>query len=232
MGVFIALGRPNRTYNPDMAHHHATTKEALSLHGPAGILEALLEIPERERFERIAVICHPHPLHQGSMLNKVVHTVSRAMLDLGAPALRFNFRGVGASDGRYAEGIGETDDTLAACEWLRGRYPGAGLVLSGFSFGAVVACRAALTANPAQLITIAPPAARARQLLEGRRPTVPWLVIQGDADGVVPSDEVAEWLAGLGEGPELVVLPGVDHFFHGNLTLLRQTIVARLKDSG
>ncbi len=214
-----------------MAHHHATTKEALSIPGPVGVLEALLEIPERDRFDRIAVICHPHPLHQGSMLNKVVQTVSRAMIDLGVPALRFNFRGVGASDGRYAEGIGETDDAIAVCEWLRARYAGAALVLAGFSFGAMVACRAAISARPACLIAIAPPAARARQFLEGRRPDVPWIIIQGDADGVVPSDEVAAWVEELAPGPELILLPGVDHFFHGNLTLLRQTIVGRLEAS-
>jgi hypothetical protein len=211
-----------------MAHHHATTKEALSLPGPAGVLEALLEIPEGARFDRIAVICHPHPLHQGSMLNKVVHTVSRAMIELGAPALRFNFRGVGASDGRYADGIGETDDAVAACEWMRARYAGAALLLAGFSFGALVACRAALTVRPAHLITIAPPAGRARKLLVGQQPQGPWTIILGDADGVVPSDEVAAWVAELAPGPELIVLPGVDHFFHGNLTLLRQTIVGRL----
>ena len=212
-----------------MAHHRATTKEALSIPGPAGVLEALLEVPDGSEFQRIAVICHPHPLHQGSMLNKVVHTVSRAMIDLRIPALRFNFRGVGASDGAYAEGVGETDDALAACAWMRERYPGARLVLAGFSFGAMVACRAALTAKPAMLITIAPPAARARKLLEGRKPDVPWLVIQGDADGVVPADEVSAWLAELGPGPELVLLPGVDHFFHGNLTVLRQTVVDRVQ---
>jgi hypothetical protein len=210
-----------------MAHHAAITKEALSLPGPAGVLEALLEIPERSTGGRIAVICHPHPLHHGSMLNKVVHTVARAMLELGAPALRFNFRGVGASDGQYGEGIGETDDALAACAWLRARYPGAALILAGFSFGAMVAARAAVTARPAYLITIAPPAARARRLLEGRQPDVPWLVVQGDADGVVPADEVAAWVDELDPRPELVVLPGVDHFFHGNLTVLRQTIVRR-----
>jgi alpha/beta superfamily hydrolase len=211
-----------------MAQHHAPTKEAFSIPGPAGMLEALLESPDRPEFTRVAVICHPHPLHQGSMLNKVVHTVSRAMLDLGVPALRFNFRGVGASDGQYAEGIGETDDTLAVCEWMRSRHKGAGLLLAGFSFGAMVACRAALVARPAYLITVAPPVARTRKLLEGQRPEVPWLIVQGEADGVVPSQEVAAWVEELGAGPELVVLPGVDHFFHGNLTLLRQTLVARL----
>ena len=163
------------------------------------------------------------------MLNKVVHTVSRAMIDLGAPALRFNFRGVGASDGQYGEGVGETDDALAACEWMRARYPGAGLLLAGFSFGAMVACRAALTARPGASHQ------RSRRRWGARgssstagSPDVPWLIIQGDADGVVPSEEVAAWVAELGAGPELVVLPGVDHFFHGNLTLLRQTLVERL----
>ena len=156
----------NPTYNPPMAHHHVPTKEALSIPGPAGPIEALLEEPDRTSFERFAVICHPHPLHQGSMLNKVVHTVSRAMIDLGYPAVRFNFRGVGASEGYFAEGIGETDDVLAVCQWMRNRYRGVGLVLAGFSFGAVVACRAALTAKPAQLITIAPPVTRAKKLLD------------------------------------------------------------------
>jgi alpha/beta superfamily hydrolase len=91
-----------------------------------------------------------------------------------------------------------------------------------------VACRAALAVRPARLITIAPPVPRTRKLLGGQRPIVPWLIIQGDADGVVPAHEVSDWAAELGRGVELVVLPGVDHFFHGNLTLLRQTIVERL----
>lgn len=211
-----------------MAHHHAPTRQALSLDGPAGVIEALLEIPDRAEFERVGVICHPHPLHQGTMQNKVVHTVSRAMLDLGAPALRFNFRGVGASDGRYDDGIGESEDAIAVCRWLAQRYPGAGLLLAGFSFGATVACRAALTVDPQALVTIAPPVDRARRLLEGRLPRSRWLLVQGDADGVVPAHEVAAWAAELGPAVELVMLPGVDHFFHGNLTLLRQTLVARL----
>ncbi|MCC7258262.1 MAG: alpha/beta hydrolase [Gammaproteobacteria bacterium] len=211
-----------------MRHHAAITKEALSLSGPAGVLEALLETPEGRDFDRVALIAHPHPLHHGSMLNKVVHTVARAMLELGVPALRFNFRGVGASDGQFAEGVGETDDVLAAAGWLRTRYPGAGLLMAGFSFGAMVTCNAAVTAVPDHLVSIAPPASRARKLLAGRRPDCPWIIIQGDADGVVSASEVAEWAAGFDPPPELVILPGVDHFFHGNLTQLRQTIVRRL----
>lgn len=212
-----------------MAHHHALAREALSIPGPAGVLEALLEVPDRHEFSHIGVVCHPHPLHQGSMHNKVVHTTARALLDIGAPALRFNFRGVGASDGSYAEGFGETDDAVAACEWLRARYPAAQLVLAGFSFGATVACHAALTARPARLIAIAPPPARTATLLAGRVPDVPWLVIQGDADSVVAAHEVTAWVRALAPAPKLVVLPGVDHFFHGHLTVLRQTIVGYLQ---
>lgn len=212
-----------------MVHHSTPVREALSISGPAGNIEALLEAPDQPTVERVAVICHPHPLHQGSMQNKVVHTVARAMIDLGAPALRFNFRGVGASEGHYEEGLGESEDAVAVCEWLRRRYPGAELLLAGFSFGGAVACRAALTVSPAVLVTIAPPVALARRLLSGATPAVPWLLIQGDADGVVPPQGARDWAGELGSAVQLVLLPGVDHFFHGNLTLLRQTIIGRLK---
>ena len=198
------------------------------MRGPAGLLEALLEEPPVDSISAAAVVCHPHPQHHGTMLNKVVHTLCRTLNDLELPAVRFNFRGVGASDGRYSEGRGECEDAVAVCEWVRHRYPHASLWLAGFSFGAMVACRAAVTTRPAQLITVAPPPARTRQFLEGRRPAGPWLVIQGDADEVVSAEEVIEWVNELSPRPELVVLPGVDHFFHGHLSLLRETLVKRL----
>ena len=91
-------------------------KEALTLKGPAGCIEGLLEVPSESSKACIAVLCHPHPLHEGTMLNKVVHTLARAMNDLGIPALRFNFRGVGSSEGDYADGQGETDDALAVID--------------------------------------------------------------------------------------------------------------------
>lgn len=212
-----------------MTHHSAPVREALSIPGPAGTIEALLESPESAVADRVAVICHPHPLHQGSMQNKVVHTVSRAMMELGAPALRFNFRGVGASEGAYDEGRGECEDAVAACEWLRRRYPDAQLLLAGFSFGGAVACRAALTTAPVALVTIAPPVALARRLLAGALPATRWLLIQGEADGVVPPQGARDWAAELGSAVELILLPEVDHFFHGNLTLLRQTIIGHLR---
>jgi alpha/beta superfamily hydrolase len=118
-------------------------RDAITIAGPIGQLEALLEEPKEIRRPIVAILCHPHPQFQGTMLNKVVHTLARSMNDLGIPAVRFNFRGVGASEGEYAGGIGETDDTLRVVEWSLNRYSSAAPCLVGFSFGAMVACRAA-----------------------------------------------------------------------------------------
>lgn len=205
-----------------------TLREALTLTGPAGPLEALLEGPGSATPSACAVVCHPHPLHGGTMLNKVVHTVSRALNELGLPTLRFNYRGVGASGGSYAEGIGETDDVLAAARWMGNRYPGTPLWLAGFSFGAAVSWRAAARLAPGQLVSIAPPVERMGDLVTGLRPACPWLVVQGDADEVVPCAEVRDYVARLSPPPELVVLPGVDHFFHGRLSQLKTVLQARL----
>jgi alpha/beta superfamily hydrolase len=160
------------------------------------------------------------------MLNKVAHTLARAMNELGVPAVRFNFRGVGASSGEYGDGLGETDDTLAVANWALDRYAGAGLSLLGFSFGAMVACRAALGLAADSLVTVAPAVSRLAGLLEGRQPDCPWLIVHGDADEVVSCDEVVDWFNTLSPGPELTVLPDASHFFHGRLTILRETVVA------
>ena len=212
----------------------APAKETLLLTGPAGRLEALLELPDlQEPPRRVAVLCHPHPQHQGTMLNKVVHTLARTMTDLGVPALRFNFRGVGASDGSYADGDGEVDDLLAVCAWARTRWPGAELWLAGFSFGGVIAARAAADAGAARLVSIAPAVNILGRAL-AQIPTMPWLIVQGDADDIVPVEEVeafvAECAAGQQAHPELIVMPGVGHFFHGHLVDLRRTLVERLAE--
>lgn len=164
------------------------------------------------------------------MQNKVVHTLSRSMNDLGVPVVRFNFRGVGASEGEYGAGVGETDDTLAVARWALNRYSGARLCLLGFSFGGMVACRAALSLDAAFLVTVAPAVSRLAGILEGQQPVCPWLIIQGDADEVVAVDQVVDWFNQLSPGPELVVLPDVDHFFHGRLTLLRETVKAYFEE--
>ena len=201
--------------------------QSVEIPGPVGTLEARLEdpVPAGEAHAVIGVLCHPHPLHGGTMQNKVVHTTARAMQEAGAATVRFNFRGVGRSDGRYDEGIGEVDDALAVVEWLRRRYAAADtLWLAGFSFGAAVAVRAAASgARPQRLVTIAPPVGR----LIGTptaRPPCEWLVVQGDRDDLVDVAAVREWVAGFDPPPALLVLRDAEHFFHGKLVELRESV--------
>ena len=194
----------------------------LELQGPAGKLESVLDLPDE--VTAIAVVCHPHPLHAGTMLNKVAHTLARAMCDVGAAALRFNFRGVGNSEGEHDEGRGEVDDALAAVAAMRARYPDLPLYLCGFSFGGRIAALAAPRAQADALITVSPAMHRSGVEMEVQ-PDMPWLIVQGGADDVVDSDEVVAWVDDLEPGPELIVLEGVDHFFHGKLTVLRRHVV-------
>lgn len=207
-------------------------REALTLDGPAGRIEALLDTPPGPLAAAVGVVCHPHPQHQGTMLNKVVHTVGRALNDLQIPTVRFNFRGVGASEGAYADGVGETEDALAVAAWAQRHFPGADLWLAGFSFGAAVAIRAAVASSCSQLISIAPPVARMASLLGDASPACPWLLVQGTSDEVVPAADVEAWARARTPPPDLVLLQDVDHFFHGRLTLLRDTIVSRVLRPG
>jgi alpha/beta superfamily hydrolase len=200
-------------------------EQPIAFPGPAGTLEGILELPVGGRPALLAVVCHPHPLHGGTLQNKVAHTLARVLREQGAAALRFNFRGVGASAGTHDGGIGETADALAAVAELRQRWPGLPLVLAGFSFGAGVAMRAAAEAQPAWLISIAP--AVDRVPLGGfAAPACPWLIVQGDADEVVAPESVRRWVAGAPGSPTLVSLPGVGHFFHGQLQLLREQLLS------
>jgi alpha/beta superfamily hydrolase len=208
--------------------------EQILIDGPAGPLECVLEDPQADNDgspEAFAVVCHPHPLHQGTMHNKVAHTLARAALGRGAPALRFNFRGTGRSGGTHDEGRGETDDALAAIDWMRARHPGAALWLMGFSFGAMVALRAAAAAEPARLVTVAPAVAR---FLPDHPPVpaVPWLLVQGLADELVDAVAVRAWAAAQTPPPTLHEMPGVSHFFHGHLHELRDSVAAFLDAPG
>lgn len=173
----------------------------------------------------VGVVCHPHPLYHGTMNNKVVHTVARAINRLGSPAVRFNFRGVGESAGAWDEGRGETEDLIAVAQWARGRWQGALLWLAGFSFGAFVALRGAGSLEPAALVTVAPPVKRF-PVAELRAPAGPWLVVQGEADEVTDFRAVRDWARSARPQPELVLLPDTSHFFHGKLGEL-QAVVAR-----
>jgi uncharacterized protein len=202
--------------------------ERLSLEGPAGALEAVLEDPGVAGIS-YAVVCHPHPLYGGTMDNKVVTTVARALQDSGIPTLRFNFRGVGASDGVFDQGSGETADAEAVASWGAERWPGRSLVIAGFSFGAYVALRLAQLWPPRQLITVAPAIQRQGEAAMAV-PNCPWLVVQGDADEIVDTAGVIAWINGLEPKPRLAVLAGAGHFFHHRLQELRDIVVEQMRN--
>jgi uncharacterized protein len=195
-----------------------------TLPGPAGDIEALIETPAATPLGAFGVICHPHPLHGGTLTNKVVHTLARSFQDLGSPTIRFNFRGVGKSAGRFADGVGETEDALAVIAAGRARWPGAVLWLAGFSFGAGVAVRAAAGAAAQLLVTVAP-AVNLIDVTTIQVPDCPWLIVQGDSDDVVDPQSVLKWAQALRPAPTVKVLPGVGHFFHGRLTELASLVV-------
>jgi len=213
-----------------MAVQKPPLAERTSLPGPAGALQALIETPVIEgpglqAVSAFAVVCHPHPLYGGSMDNKVVYTVARALEQLGAAAIRFNFRGVGASAGSYDAGRGETADALAAVAYGRRRWPNAALWLAGFSFGGAVAVRAAGEAGPQRLIAVAP-GITTITVTDAAPPACPWLIVHGDADEVVPLEAVRAWADTLSPAPQMRVLPGASHFFHGRLNELRDVVLA------
>ena len=191
--------------------------------GPAGRLEAVYELPPVDELAGAVVVCHPHPQHGGTLHNKVAHTLARSFVRLGFAALRFNFRGTESSEGRFDNGVGELDDALAAISWLREKHPGMTLWLAGFSFGAAIAVRAAARQDVDGLISVAPAVARFGAGLE-RQPLCPWLVVQGDEDELVSVDEIVDWLNVLDPGPELLVMTGAEHFFHGRLVDLREAV--------
>ena len=161
------------------------------IQGPAGEIEALLESPQDAEPVGCGVVCHPHPVHGGTMHNKVAHTLARSFSGAGFAALRFNFRGVGGSEGSFDDGIGEIQDVLAAVEWMRNEAPELPLWLAGFSFGAAMAVHAALSAVPAGLVSIAPAAARFVGKLDAQ-PDCPWLIVQGDQDAQDQPDQQGE----------------------------------------
>lgn len=194
-----------------------------SVAGPAGAIECAIDAPAGTP-RGSAVVCHPHPQHGGTLDNKVVQTIARAVLQLGWRSVRFNFRGVGGSAGAWDEGRGEIDDALAVI--AAQRDPKAPLLLAGFSFGGYVAASAAARlredARPKQLVLVGP--STQKQAV----PPVPagTLVIHGEADDVVPLSATLDWAR-----PQMLpvlVFPGVGHFFHGQLGPLKAAIVRHL----
>ena len=202
-------------------------KERLMLPGAVGAIECLLEVPADFYGARVALICHPHPLYQGTMDNKVVHTLARAMQELGIATLRFNFRGVGKSAGEYAEGLGEIDDAVLLANWLQAQFPGAALCLAGFSFGGTVAAMTACRTNADNLVTVAPAVGMIAADVQPE-PSARWLLIHGADDELVAVDVVKRWAEHLPRPPEFIVMLGATHFFHGQLVNLRRLVVEKL----
>ncbi|MGC2047009.1 MAG: alpha/beta hydrolase [Gallionella sp.] len=193
----------------------------VSFAGVAGHLEGVLQLPANTP-HAIAVVAHPLPIMGGTMDNKVVSTLARAFVELGYATLRFNFRGVGASDGSYDQGNGETLDAIAAAEFMYEEFPDLPLLLAGFSFGAYVQARAAVELQPQQLVLIAPAVGRFAM------PDVPHdtLLIHGDMDEVVELHELLIWARP--QHLPVIVLAGAEHFFHGRLTQLKQVVMRQL----
>ncbi len=192
--------------------------------GPAGTLECAINDPA-EAPRGVAIVCHPHPLHGGTMDNKVVQTLARAFLQLGHRCVRFNFRGIGASQGTWDEGNGEVDDALAVIDAFRA--PALPLLLAGFSFGGHIAARAAHRlpegAQASQLVLVGP----ATRNFE--TPAVPphTLVIHGEHDDVVPLQATLDWARP--HSLPITVVPGGGHFFHGQLPLLKDIVLRALR---
>jgi len=196
------------------------------LAGPCGRLEVAMDAPALPTKPLgLALVCHPHPLHGGTLDNKVVQTLARAFVQLGWRSLRLNYRGVGQSEGVWDEGRGETDDAQQAL--LAVAEPQEPLLLAGFSFGGFVAAQLAQRLArdgraPRRLVLVGP--ATANFPLPPVAPNT--LVVHGQADEVVPLESTLDW-AGSQNLP-VTVLPGVGHFFHGQLPLLKSVVLRAL----
>lgn len=197
----------------------AASTERVLIDGPAGSLEVVVNPPGAAR-RGIALVAHPNPQQGGTLDNKVAQTLAKAFFALDYVAVRFNFRGVGASEGDFDEGDGECDDALSALEYARDRFGRhLGYALAGFSFGAYVQTKVAQKVEAERLVLAGPAVKRFAVA------TVPpdTIVIHGEQDEVVPLADVLDWARP--QQLPVVVFPGCSHFFHGRLPQLRDTVV-------
>ena len=211
--------------------------ESISLIGPVGSLEGLCDVPSGMPIKGTAVICHPHPLFGGTMQNKVVQTLAKAFVQNGWRAVRFNFRGVGGSEGVYDEGRGELEDLLNVIAQsqtlaLQGSAPtGSALALAGFSFGAFVASQAVaqMADNPNldKVVLVGTAASNFSVAPVPQELHEKTLLVHGEVDDTVPLSSVMDWARP--QSLPVTVIPGVAHFFHGQLPLLRNLVSRHLK---
>lgn len=193
--------------------------------GPAGNLDAALSRADTDAplsaLNAMVIVCHPHPQHGGTMDNKVVTTLMRTYRDLGVHVLRFNFRGVGGSEGVFDNAVGELEDLLAVIAWAKSHLPESPLLLAGFSFGSSIAARASYSLQGLLHLTlVAPPVERYDYDRAGVF-NAPLCVVQGDQDERVIAQGVYDWVAQLHSSAELIRYPQAGHFFHGYLSALK-----------
>jgi len=202
------------------------------LAGPAGRLEALLWTASGGSSDLAAVVCHPHPLFAGTMHNKVVYRTAKALQRRGVPVLRFNFRGVGMSEGSHDRGRGEQDDVRAAIDYMAGEFPGRRVLLAGFSFGAWLGLRVGCEdARVSAVIGLGLPVDKSDMsyLVSCEKPK---LIIQGGKDQFGSHANIEAFFATLPEPKRLVIVDGADHFFTGQLDAVGAAIDGWLDGSG
>ncbi len=193
------------------------------IEGDAGSLELLTTSPNVPA-KGVAVICHPHPLYQGTMTNKVVHTLSRAFVNQSLQTVRFNFRGVGKSEGTFGNSIGEVADLMAVLKWIDRVLQTPALWLAGFSFGAYIAAMGAVKHGCRQLYSIAP-AVNHQPYAELPPINAPWVIVQGEQDEVIAPNLVYDWYENAKKpNMQLIKMPETSHFFHGHLVTLREHV--------
>ena len=200
--------------------------ESLSIPGPAGALEALLEEPEEGEPRLAALVCHPHPQHGGTMHNKVVYRLARGFRRAGAVVLRFNYRGVNLSAGKYDRGEGEKDDARAALDFLRLRYPALPFALAGFSFGSRIVLRLGceLLDPPVRIVAVGFPARAADSMQIGHCDRER-IFIQSTNDEFGPAPALQAYFDGLTGPKELLWVPARDHFFADALDAFEETVL-------
>jgi hypothetical protein len=230
--------------------HAASKEQKIFLVGPQGKIETKLydtnisnntpsassasSASSAPSAPNIGIVCHPHPLYQGSMDNKVVTTITRAWQGLGFNTIRFNFRGVGESEGTYGEGQGEIEDLQAVLRWAKQQYPTGVFWLAGFSFGAMISSLVAKDEPFIQGLISVAPAVQFFDLTKFSIPRCPWLIVHGAKDEIVPIESVQAWYQQLKKQAEknklsaieeLIILPEATHFFHGQLNELKTVTV-------
>lgn len=195
--------------------------------GPTGPLESLLVQPDGwGETDPIALCCHPHPLHGGSMHNKVVYILAKTFHQLGAASLRFNFRGVGLSAGTFDNGDGEQADVLAAASWIREHYPTSPLWLSGFSFGGVMSLMVHARIEPVRLLLAAPAVELYPEAKQTQVQTADWILVQGGQDELVSPQAISDWLKQQRIKPRLIWLDQAGHLFHRYLNQIQDQVTS------